>query len=156
MKKTILCPRCKIKNKEKNGYCTDCRKEWRKLNYIKNKDRDYKKSQEWFKNNPEKRKLYSKKVRIKARLEALKYYSNGNIKCSCPKCNVDKIEFLAIDHINNDGAEKRRLGVEPKGGTSFYIYLRKNKYPPGFQVLCHNCNMAKQHNGGVCPHLTEK
>lgn len=30
-------------------------------------------------------------------------------------------------------------------------WLRRNNYPNGFQVLCHNCNMAKGFYG-KCPH----
>ena len=30
-------------------------------------------------------------------------------------------------------------------------WLKRNDYPPGFQVLCHNCNWAK-HALGRCPH----
>ena len=33
-----------------------------------------------------------------------------------------------------------------------YGWLRRNSYPEGFQVLCHNCNLGKKINGGVCPH----
>jgi len=28
-------------------------------------------------------------------------------------------------------------------GTSLYSWLRTNGYPPGYQVLCITCNMAK-------------
>jgi len=34
------------------------------------------------------------------------------------------------------------------------LWLRKYNYPKGFQVLCHNCNMAKRF--GVCPHKEKK
>jgi hypothetical protein len=58
--------------------------------------------------------------------------------------------FLTIDHIHDDGAEKRRT-VEPGTGISLYRWLRKNSYPSGYQVLCFNCNQAK-HIFGRCPH----
>ena len=29
------------------------------------------------------------------------------------------------------------------GGWSFYKYLKKKHYPPGYQVLCANCNSIK-------------
>jgi len=32
-----------------------------------------------------------------------------------------------------------------------YKWLVANDFPPGFQVLCANCNMAKDRPGG-CPH----
>jgi hypothetical protein len=32
-------------------------------------------------------------------------------------------------------------------------WLRKNGFPKGFRVLCHNCNFAHGHYG-YCPHKT--
>ena len=68
--------------------------------------------------------------------------------CAC--CGEAEIAFLAIDHINGDGADHRRSG-EVAHGRSFYEWLRANDYPAGFQVLCFNCNFAKSQYGG-CPH----
>ena len=76
----------------------------------------------------------------------------GHCKC----CGEAIQEFLAIDHIHGDGASHRRslrakerpYGVKASG---FYIWLRDNGYPEGFQCLCHNCNVAKGLYG-VCPH----
>jgi hypothetical protein len=65
-------------------------------------------------------------------------------KCVC--CGESEPKFLAIDHINGDGAEHRR-----KIGKGIYSWLKKNGYPPGFQLLCHNCNIAKSFYG-ACPH----
>jgi hypothetical protein len=70
----------------------------------------------------------------------------GGYVCAC--CGETTPEFLEIDHVNNDGAEHRRqIGV--RGG--FYGWLKTHRYPPGFQVLCSNCNMAKGRYG-ECPH----
>jgi hypothetical protein len=29
-----------------------------------------------------------------------------------------------------------------------------NDFPPGFQLLCSNCNHGRARNGGICPHKT--
>lgn len=34
----------------------------------------------------------------------------------------------------------------------FCLWLRKNKYPIGFEVLCANCHSSKHLNGGQCSH----
>ena len=69
-------------------------------------------------------------------------------RCAC--CGEDEPQFLALDHINNDGSTHRReLGIN--GGTSFYIWTIKNNFPSNLQLLCHNCNMAKAFYG-QCPH----
>lgn len=73
--------------------------------------------------------------------------------CAC--CGEENIGFLTIDHVNNDGAEHRRE-IGNRGGNAFYLWLRKNDYPDGFQVLCWNCNCGRQYNGGACPHTQEE
>jgi hypothetical protein len=79
------------------------------------------------------------------RLQALSAYSAGNPHCAC--CGESVLEFLSIDHINNDGALHRRQ----LGNKNLYRWLAENHYPAGFQVLCYNCNRGKIYNG-VCPH----
>lgn len=70
-------------------------------------------------------------------------------KCKC--CGITRDEFLAVDHIDGHGNEHRRkLGI--KGGRHFYDWIIKNNFPKGFQILCHNCNFAKDHYEGGCPH----
>lgn len=56
--------------------------------------------------------------------------------------------FLSLDHVNGGGHRQRR----ELGGGGFWTWLAKNNYPPGFRVLCHNCNVGRQINGGICPH----
>jgi hypothetical protein len=79
------------------------------------------------------------------RAEVLAHYGN---KCAC--CGETHPEFLGIDHINGGGNKHRR---EPGvgSGAGFYLWLKKHHYPEGFQVLCHNCNLAKGFYG-YCPH----
>jgi len=67
-------------------------------------------------------------------------------KCVC--CGESIERFLTIDHANGDGAKHRKTIP----GAKICRWLIKNDFPEGFQVLCYNCNMGKQLNGGVCPH----
>lgn len=92
--------------------------------------------------------IRTKAKNLKLRLDVLSHYTIGDsIKCNC--CGIDTIEFMAIDHINGGGHQHRKsLGV----GGNFYSWLKRNNYPPGFQVLCHNCNLAKGFYG-ECPHV---
>ena len=72
--------------------------------------------------------------------------------CAC--CGEDRLEFLTLDHVNNDGKKHR----EELGGSSGAIYnwIIKNNFPqePKLQVLCWNCQEAKAHYG-YCPHKTK-
>lgn len=71
----------------------------------------------------------------------------GGPRCAC--CGESQPAFLTIDHVNGCTKEQRkREGL----GTSFYRWLKKNGYPAGYQVLCFNCNMGREVNGGECPH----
>jgi hypothetical protein len=108
-----------------------------------------KSSRKYLENNREKVKEAHASLRRKARLDVLSHYSNGTPICAC--CGEDRIEFLAIDIINGDNGVHRRVGT----GHPFYCYLIKNNYPPGYRVLCHNCNSARGLYG-YCPHEVER
>ena len=147
----------------KDGHRSRCkaclaidRKEYRLKNYEKsiqrvrewrNKNRETlnENRREWYKQNREQQIAETREWRLKLRKEVLVAY--GNI-CAC--CGEDRIEFLSIDHING-GGNKERKKLKLSGGVSFYQYLRKNNFPKGYRVLCHNCNMARGLYG-YCPH----
>lgn len=88
-----------------------------------------------------KRYNYSKILRMKA----LGYYSKGTFRCAC--CNESTLQFLTIDHVNGGGCKHRK-----EIGSGIYYWLKRNKYPDGFQVLCMNCNWGKARNKDTCPH----
>jgi hypothetical protein len=117
-------------------------REWRKQYMV-----------EWRKKNREKSKAIQKRSYDKARLESLIKYSGDPPRCGC--CEETILEFLTIDHIDGKGAEHRRQ-IEKEygwkiGGNQLVFWLKRNNYPPGFQVLCANCNFGKR-TGQKCPH----
>ena len=61
--------------------------------------------------------------------------------------------MLALDHIENDGARQRREEPALRWSKHMYAWIIKQGFPSGFQVLCHNCNISKFRNGGVCAHM---
>lgn len=77
--------------------------------------------------------------------------------CQC--CGESHIEFLTLDHIEQNGAEYRKnmASSHTCTGYYFYLWLRRNNYPQnlGLQVLCANCNTAKG-ACNKCPHIAEK
>ena len=92
----------------------------------------------------------------KTRLVCLIFYGGNPPKCAC--CNEAMYQFLGIDHINGGGNKHRKtLSLSGKkstfGGQTVYRWLINNNFPDGFQVLCHNCNLAKGYYG-ECPHKT--
>lgn len=89
-------------------------------------------------------------VRRDLKKEVLSHYSNGDSpQCSC--CKESIIEFLSIDHIGGGGKTHRADVSGGSGGINFYRWLKKNAFPTGYQVLCHNCNQAIGAFGS-CPH----
>ena len=81
-------------------------------------------------------KVKAKQQRIK--LEVLKHYSHGLLKCLY--CGESNFRKLTLDHINNDGKQHRK---SVKSGTQVYYWAKANGFPPIFQVLCYRCNTRK-------------
>lgn len=69
-------------------------------------------------------------------------------KCTC--CGETEFKFLSVDHIKGNG-NQHRLSVAGHKKASILRWLVRNNFPKDFQILCHNCNMAKGCYG-VCPH----
>jgi len=95
-------------------------------------------------NNPE--AIRSRKNRLNLKKEIFSYYSPKKIECSC--CGFSEIMGLTIDHIN---PRKSHGHTQELTGKILYYWLKKNGFPPGYQILCFNCNHAKT-NKNICPH----
>lgn len=131
------------------GWCKNCRIPYAKEYYSKNKERYKRQAEEYYSKNKERINQVTKEYHTRIKLDILSHYANGPPKCAC--CGESHIEFLGIDHINGKGTQHRReIGV----GVSIYNWLRRNNYPKGYRVLCHNCNMALGFFG-YCPHKKE-
>lgn len=120
----------------------------RKEYYQEHKKEIIKRTSLYRKSHIEQARESTRKYHLKCKLECLVHYSTNPPKCAC--CGESEIRFLSIDHINGGGTKHRRqIGIG--GGATMYLWLKKNNYPKGFQVLCYNCNMAKGFYG-ICPH----
>jgi len=130
---------------------TQYMREWLKTDKgekYKERQREY--SRRYREKNKKKVNAKQKENYDKVRFEVLCHYSTDPPKCAC--CGEDKLYFLSIDHIKGNGSEHRRK-IDPKkkmGGNGFVYWLKKNKFPKGYQILCYNCNFAKRQNK-VCP-----
>lgn len=91
----------------------------------------------------EKEKLRQRERVRKRRMDVIAHYGG---KCDC--CGESQIEFLCIDHTDGNGREDR---MKHRASTNFYDWLIKNDFPPGYRVLCYNCNSALGAYG-YCPH----
>ena len=85
--------------------------------------------------------LYDYKLRIK--IEVLTKYGKEQQLCCCwPECGITDVDLLTLDHIDDDGAEQRRLGE--RTGKALYLELRVGGYPEGYQTLCWNHQWKKR------------
>lgn len=101
---------------------------------------------QWQLDNPERRAEISLSYYYRLQDQCLMAY--GGYRCAC--CGETEPLFLQLDHTNNNGNVHRKQ--EGISGSRLYRDLIKQGFPPGFQVLCANCNHGKHRNGGVCPH----
>lgn len=104
----------------------------------------------WYAKNREDQRAKQRQRNLRLKLDALNAYSNDESpRCCC--CGEDEVQFLCLDHENNDGAEHRkRVG----SGTVLYAQLKRDGWPNnlGLRVACYNCNNAWKNNNGECPH----
>lgn len=93
------------------------------------------------------RNLYNRRT-----LKEETFGAYGGQKCIC--CDDEHIEFLSLDHINEDGKEHCKI-FDERGGHNFYRKLKQAGYPDKdkLRVLCFNCNCARSIcSDGTCPH----
>jgi len=88
-----------------------------------------------------------RKYTQKLKLKVVEHYSNATMECA--GCGISDIRVLSIDHINGKGnLQRRKIGV--RSGHMFWSWLIKNNFPPGYQVLCMNCQWIKRHTNNEC------
>ena len=131
---------------------------------------DVRKRRQAYRDRPEVKAKTSKrnkekkdKEKMEVYLHYSKIYSNSNIPC-CACCGLNShMEFLSLDHI----AGRKEMDSEPElvrlGYTSKFkihqllLWITRNDFPEGFQILCLNCNMAKGHSkDNKCPHEKQR
>lgn len=127
------------------AYCKPCTVEWQR-EWRRKKRND----PEWAAKEIIRGRQRNERARLKARQQCLDAYGKH---CQC--CGESVSVFLVIDHINDDGAKQRRelFNTRSPSSGAFYAWLRKEGFPDGYQVLCHNCNYAKQYG---CPHQSSQ
>lgn len=88
-------------------------------------------------NNPESHKASCQKTIEKLRQEVFAEYGG-----KCQGCGIDDPDLLDIDHISNNGAAHRKIGIR---GRSMKYLLKREGFPKdNYQLLCKNCNWKKE------------
>jgi hypothetical protein len=119
------------------SWCRSCQAEYQRAN----RDKANARGRRWRERNPG----VSAAMQRAARQACISHYSTTDPP-SCACCGEGEIVFLVLDHIDGGGnAERRAMG------RNLFSTLRRRGFPPGYQVLCFNCNAAKTYQG-ICPH----
>lgn len=131
--------------------------EYQRLYSATHSEKKRKRAKEWYLQNKERALKYQREYKAKNRDHVLglkrDQYTRKRLemifrlggRCVC--CGITESRFLAVDHINNDGkADRLTFGRQAYRAVKASDFDRKK-----YQVLCHNCNMAKGFYG-TCPH----
>jgi hypothetical protein len=108
-------------------------KQYRKEN--KSRYRDYQRDRYRKNIDKERSRCVAKNRQLK--LNAIAAYGGA-----CKGCGIANPDLLCFDHVNDDGAEKRRNGQGT--GIKLMNELKRNGWPKDIQLLCHNCNHLKK------------
>jgi len=109
-------PELKGKRTKKGNLCVGCKKvqvqNWRNANKEETSDR-------------------ARQLRVLKRKKVIEHFGG-----KCELCGLVDDEVMTVDHIWDDGAEHRKQVK----ATVVLDWLIKNDYPPGYRLLCFNCN----------------
>lgn len=74
---------------------------------------------------------------------------NYGYKCAC--CGETEPMFLTVDHRFGTGNKHRR--EVRRTSNEWYKAVIEEGFPDCYQILCFNCNLGRERNKGVCPHM---
>ena len=154
-----VCNRCRVGTtfyKSVSQPCKECVKK-RTASFARtiNPDTGISNRKTWYHKHHTKNLARMSRYRNTLRDEILSHYGGGLIACVC--CGEATREFLALDHVVPVGRGhngKTKTGV-PRSGLALFCWIKRMDFPDGFRVLCHNCNLGRSINAGVCPHVKE-
>ena len=151
-----FCLQCSNPVPEDQSRCQECRERYKKYQRKKYAEKSTLGQCRWCKGVPAPNKKFCDPCLAKcaARRQGWKdqvYAAYGGYRCQC--CGETEPAFLSIDHVDNNGADERR--VFGGGGDSLLLRIIKAGFPPGYQVLCMNCQWGKR-KCGTCPHQNQK
>ena len=151
------------KNYQKKRYATDAKfkekqkmrgRAWQKKRLAT--DPEFKEKQYLANSRLQKKRLEPDGVNGQVKAKVFAHYSkvvsNSDIPiCAC--CGYSDLRFLSVDHI--DGRKNLSVKEKKLGGSNLWKHLIKTGLPSGYQILCHNCNIAKGQEK-YCPHQLDK
>lgn len=115
--------------------------------YEDNKDAVRSRAAQWYEDNKETILKRHKERYAETRVLVIEAYGG---KCAC--CGEDTPDFLTLDHVDGGGNAHRK-----EIGSDVWSWARRNEFPDILQLLCYNCNGAKDRSlSKTCPHQLER
>jgi hypothetical protein len=139
----INCKACKKKIDQQRKDITNTQRRERYKSDETYKEDMKVRAREYRSSNRKKINEHYKEYRAKRRILLLEKY--GGL-CAC--CKESQQEFLCIDHVFGGGNQERKTSNFEAIITKL---LASEEISPDYQILCHNCNLAKGFYG-YCPH----
>jgi hypothetical protein len=127
-------------------YCLKCSRQ---------RDKEYSRK---YNKNPKSR-VRGRAYIARLKLKVLSHYS-PELRCQCKlsacwhsdPCPISDPRILCVDHVNG-GGRRHLKSLKSSFGAGFYLWLKRNGFPGGFQVLCQNCNWMKVYVNHEHPRL---
>lgn len=147
------CRECYQANTKRNNTVNPERKKQRNKEWREKQGEDYKERRRLYRerlplSEKERRRIHAKAHNNKVKRRAMDAY--GGV-CQC--CSESILEFLTLDHINNDGNAHRKTLRGVGSGGVLYSMLERQGWPKGYMTLCMNCNWARHWSRDKrCPH----
>lgn len=133
-----------FKPQRKRKWTLEYQREYMRIYRITHRARMRNQRYEWKRANPKRVNDSNKQERLRLKELVLSHYGLFG-KAVCVRCGFSDIRALCLDHIEDNGAQHRRMIAYPTfAGTSFYRWIKKTGFPSGFQTLCANCNLIKE------------
>ena len=97
-------------------------------------------------------RMMAKCARNRKKYLELAIHEYGDGTCIC--CGESNSGFLTLDHKDGGGAADRANRKNNLSGWTFYRWLSQRDWPyaENLRVMCYNCNLGRERNGGICPH----
>lgn len=135
---TRVCSRCKAENPLEE-FCKNTKRKEGRSNTCRSCGRES--TRRWRENHKEECNAIDRVYRRKLKETILLHYGNG--KLACVNCGYNNLKALSVDHIEGQGkAHRDKLGYNH--GIGFYLWLKREGFPEGYQTLCMNCQWEKR------------
>lgn len=127
--------------------CKPCSREYDRARYRANHTEEKARRHRRYWTDPDRARIQQREYMERTREAVLQAYG-AVYEC----CGQDGDRFLTLDHAGGPTLAQEITEGKKFSGLRLYLAILREGCPPGFRVLCFNCNCARALNDGTCPH----